>query len=118
MKNILIISLITSSVVLSQNTSTKQINRSLKYPETKKVDTVDNYFGTEVKDPYRWLEDDRSPDTEAWVKEENKVTFGYLDKIPYREEIKKRLEDIWNYEKIGAPSKEGDYTYFSKNNGL
>ena len=88
------------------------------YPETKKVDTVDNYFGTEVKDPYRWLEDDRSPDTEAWVKEENKVTFGYLDKIPYREEIKKRLEDIWNYEKIGSPNKEGDYTYFSKNDGL
>ena len=88
------------------------------YPETKKVDTVDNYFGTEVKDPYRWLEDDRSPDTEAWVKEENKATFGYLDKIPYREEIKKRLEDIWNYEKIGSPNKEGDYTYFSKNDGL
>ncbi len=118
MKNILIISLITSSVVFSQNTSTKQINRSLTYPETKKVDTVDNYFGTEVKDPYRWLEDDRSPDTEAWVKEENKATFGYLDKIPYREEIKKRLEDIWNYEKIGSPNKEGDYTYFSKNDGL
>tara|TARA_R110002020_G_scaffold259768_2_gene473685 strand:+ start:17093 stop:19174 length:2082 start_codon:yes stop_codon:yes gene_type:complete len=90
----------------------------LTYPETKKVDTVDNYFGTEVKDPYRWLEDDRSPDTEAWVKEENKATFGYLDKIPYREEIKKRLEDIWNYEKIGSPNKEGDYTYFSKNDGL
>ena len=118
MKNILIISLITSSVVFSQNTSTKQINRSLTYPETKKVDTVDNYFGTEVKDPYRWLEDDRSPDTEAWVKEENKATFGYLDKIPYREEIKKRLENIWNYEKIGSPNKEGDYTYFSKNDGL
>ncbi|WP_234405883.1 prolyl oligopeptidase family serine peptidase [Leeuwenhoekiella sp. MAR_2009_132] len=88
------------------------------YPETKKVDTIDTYFGTQVPDPYRWLEDDRSAETEAWVKAENKTTFGYLDKIPFKEEIKKKLEKIWNYEKIGAPFKEGDYTYFYKNDGL
>lgn len=91
---------------------------TVDYPTTKKVDTVDTYFGTEVQDPYRWLEDDRSPETEAWVKEENQVTYGYLDKIPYREEIKQKLEKIWNYEKIGAPFIEGDYTYFYKNDGL
>ncbi|MCB0470034.1 MAG: S9 family peptidase, partial [Flavobacteriaceae bacterium] len=88
------------------------------YPKTKKVDTIDTYFGEKVADPYRWLEDDRSPETEAWVKEENKVTFDYLDKIPYREKLKNRLAEIWNYEKIGAPFKEGNYTYFYKNDGL
>ena len=90
----------------------------LKYPTTKKVDTVTNYFGTEVKDPYRWLEDDMSDETAAWVGEQNKVTFDYLANIPYREELKNRLEKLWNYEKIGPPFKEGDYTYFYKNNGL
>ena len=88
------------------------------YPETKKVDTVDNYFGTEVKDPYRWLEDDRSIETEAWVKTQNEATFGYLENIPYREELKERLSKLWNYEKVGSPFKEGDYTYFYKNDGL
>ena len=90
----------------------------LIYPETKKGDTVDVYFDTEVKDPYRWLEDDRSDETGAWVKAQNEVTFGYLKKIPYREELKNRLEKLWNYEKFTAPHKEGDYTYFSKNDGL
>ncbi|MFS4455399.1 prolyl oligopeptidase family serine peptidase [Maribacter sp. 2304DJ31-5] len=91
---------------------------AVNYPTTAKVDTVDTYFGTEVKDPYRWLEDDRSPETEAWVKEQNKTTFGYLDNIPFREDLKSRLEKLWNYEKLGAPFKEGDYTYFNKNDGL
>ncbi|MDO6491227.1 MULTISPECIES: prolyl oligopeptidase family serine peptidase [unclassified Cellulophaga] len=88
------------------------------YPSTNKVDTVTNYFGTNVADPYRWLEDDRSTETESWVKEQNKTTFGYLDQIPFRKDIKQRLEKLWNYEKLGSPSKEGDYIYFSKNNGL
>ena len=96
----------------------KETTLNLNYPETKKVDTITDYFGTKVKDPYRWLEDDRSAETEEWVKAENKVTFGYLDKIPFKEDLKKRLSEIWNYEKIGAPYKEGDYTYFSKNDGL
>jgi len=91
---------------------------TLTYPETKKTATVDTYFGTEVSDPYRWLEDDKSEETAAWVKEENKVTFDYLSKIPFRNKIKERMEKLWNYEKISAPFKEGDYTYFYKNNGL
>jgi prolyl oligopeptidase len=91
---------------------------SVTYPQTKKVDTVDTYFGEEVKDPYRWLEDDRSAETAEWVKAENEVTFDYLNKIPFREELKERLSDLWNYEKVGPPFKEGDYTYFYKNDGL
>ena len=91
---------------------------SVSYPQTKKVDTVDTYFGVEVKDPYRWLEDDRSEETAEWVKAENEVTFGYLEKIPFREELKQRLSDLWNYEKVGPPFKEGDFTYFYKNDGL
>ncbi|WP_420358890.1 prolyl oligopeptidase family serine peptidase [Flavobacterium kingsejongi] len=91
---------------------------NLKYPETKKGATTDNYFGTTVKDPYRWLEDDRSAETAAWVKAENKVTFDYLEKIPFRNQIKERMEKLWNYEKISAPFKEGNYTYYYKNNGL
>jgi len=91
---------------------------TVTYPQIKTVDTVDTYFGVEVKDPYRWLEDDRSAETAEWVKAENEVTFDYLNKIPFREELKKRLSDIWNYEKVGAPFKEGNYTYFYKNDGL
>lgn len=90
----------------------------VNYSETKKVDTVDTYFGVDVKDPYRWLEDDRSEETEAWVKEQNEVTFGFLDQIPFREELNERLSSLWNYEKVGSPFKEGDYTYFYKNDGL
>lgn len=88
------------------------------YPHTRKDDTVDTYFGTEVADPYRWLEDDEAGDTKAWVIEQNKVTQNYLSQIPYRESIRQRLENLWNYEKYGAPFKEGKYTYFYKNDGL
>lgn len=91
---------------------------NLKYPNTKKVDSVDTYFGIKIQDPFRWLEDDRSPETENWVKEQNKTTFNYLDKIPFRKELKKRLEQLWNFEKLGSPFKEGDYVYFFKNDGL
>lgn len=90
----------------------------MNYPITKTVDTVDNYFGIDIKDPYRWLENDRSPETAAWVKAQNKETHAYLDNIPFREELKERLSSLWNYEKVDAPFKEGDYTYFYKNNGL
>lgn len=95
-----------------------QITIIVHYPPTKKVDSIDNYFGTQIKDPYRWLEDDRSAETTAWVKEQNIVTSGYLKKIPFRDDLKNRLEKLWNYEKLGAPFKEGDYTYFYKNDGL
>ncbi|MGB5242256.1 MAG: prolyl oligopeptidase family serine peptidase [Lutimonas sp.] len=90
----------------------------IKYPETRKDNTIDTYFGEKVADPYRWLEDDLSAETEAWVKSQNKVTFDYLSQIPYREDIKKRLTELWNYEKFTAPFKEGDYYYFYKNDGL
>lgn len=90
----------------------------LKYPQTKKGNVVDTYFGTQVNDPYRWMEDDRSDETASWVKAQNEVTYGYLNQIPFRTALKTRLEKLWNYEKIGAPSKEGNFTYFSKNNGL
>jgi prolyl oligopeptidase len=95
-----------------------QKGNSIHYPQTKKGETVDVYFGTNVADPYRWLEDDRSKETAAWVKEQNVVTYDYLSKIPYREAIKSRMEKLWNYEKIGSPNKEGNYTYYYKNNGL
>jgi len=90
----------------------------LKYPETKKADSVTDYFGTILQDPYRWLEDDRSEATENWVKAQNKVTFDYLKQIPYRDALNKRLTQLWNYEKLGAPFTEGGYVYFFKNDGL
>lgn len=93
-------------------------DNKLVYPKTKMGNIVDTIFGTPVPDPYRWLEDDMSEETAAWVKEQNLLTFGYLEKIPYREDIKQRLSAMWNFEKYTAPSKEGDYTYFSKNDGL
>lgn len=115
----LLIGIIVAGTIFSCKEDPKQEQTDLlKYPETKKVDTVTNYFGTEVKDPYRWLEDDRSEETEEWVKSENKVTFDYLANIPYRKELNKRLTELWNYEKIGAPFTEGDWDYFYKNNGL
>jgi prolyl oligopeptidase len=95
-----------------------QIGNSIQYPETKKGETVDVYFDAKVADPYRWLEDDKSSETAAWVKAQNEVTYDYLAKIPFREALKTRMEKLWNYEKIGAPTKEGNYTYYSKNNGL
>ena len=91
---------------------------STKYPETAKADSTDNYFGTEVKDPYRWLEDDRSEETGAWVESQNKVTFAYLNNIPYRKKILERLEELYNYERLSAPFREGEYYYFYKNDGL
>ncbi|WP_353540101.1 prolyl oligopeptidase family serine peptidase [Colwellia sp. KU-HH00111] len=90
----------------------------LSYPDTRKGDVTTAYFGTNVADPYRWLEDDRSDETASWVKAENKVTFNYLQQIPYRQQLKERLAKLWNYEKVGAPFKEGKYTYFYKNDGL
>ena len=90
----------------------------IKYPETKKVDQVDDYFGTKVSDPYRWLEDDKSPETAAWVAAENKITQDYLSKIPFREQVRKRLEEMWNYPKYSSPFKEGEYYYYYKNDGL
>lgn len=88
------------------------------YPEVKKMDVVDNYFGTEVADPYRWLENDTSAETAAWVKAQNEVTFDYLAQIPYREAIEERLTELWNYEKVSSPFKRGDYYFMYKNDGI
>ena len=95
-----------------------QNSTPLKYPETKKINHTDEYFGTKVLDPYRWLEDDRAEDTKDWVQREVKFTKDYLAAIPFREDLKKQLFDKWNYEKIGAPFEEGDFVYFYKNDGL
>ena len=114
MKNQLLTTLVMAILI----SCTGLVKKTIEYPLTKKGDVIDSYFGTKVPDPYRWLEDDKSTETSAWVKEQNKVTFGYLEAIPYREDIKSRLEKMWNYEKYTAPQKEGAYTYFSRNNGL
>ncbi|MDR0229677.1 MAG: prolyl oligopeptidase family serine peptidase [Flavobacteriaceae bacterium] len=110
--------LLIAAVVISCKDGANDKAIELKYPDTKKGDVVDTYFGVDVADPYRWLEDDRSEETAAWVKAENAVTFDYLAHIPFRDELKKQMEEAWNYEKIGAPFKEGKYTYFFKNDGL
>ena len=92
--------------------------QEIQYPATLKIDHVDEYFGTKVSDPYRWLEDDTSAATAAWVKSQNEVTFGYLAKIPFRQKIMDRLTAIWNYPRYSAPFREGTYYYYYKNDGL
>lgn len=93
-------------------------NAQLKYPVTKKVSQVDEYHGTKIEDPYRWLEDDNSDDTKAWVKAENEVTNNYFSQIAFKDGFKKRIEQVSNYAKYTAPQKKGDWFYFYKNNGL
>lgn len=95
-----------------------QAEKKLAYPKAKKVDHVDTYFGNKVSDPYRWLEDDNSAETKAWVEDENKITFGYLEQIPFRAQMKNRLEQIYNYPRYGAPFRTRDTYFFSKNDGL
>ena len=90
----------------------------ITYPAVKKVDQVDDYFGTKVADPYRWLEDDKSPETAKWVEAENAVTFGYLQKIPFREALRKRLTEIYNYPRYSSPMRAGQYYFYNKNDGL
>jgi prolyl oligopeptidase len=90
----------------------------LAYPETRKVEHVDDYFGTKVPDPYRWLEDENAAETASWVEAENKVTFAYLEKIPYRQKIKDRLTELFNYPRYSAPFRRGENYFFSKNDGL
>ena len=103
-----------SLIFLSCNESHKKNS----YPETKKIPVTDIYFDESVTDDYRWLEDDNSDDTKKWVINQNNTTFKYLDEIPFRNDLKVRLEQLWDYEKISAPFKEGQYTYFYKNDGL
>ncbi len=93
-------------------------DRPLEYPETRMDEITDNYFGTEVSDPYRWLEDDNSAETKAWVAAQNEVTFGYLEQIPFRDDINERLTGLWNYERYGTPWTKGDYYFYFKNDGM
>ncbi len=116
MKNLLFLSAILYFCVACHSTSKKEI--SVQYPETKKTDQTDNYFSTEVADPYRWLEDDRAEDTEAWVAAENDITFGYLNHIPFRDALRDRFKTLWNYPRYSAPFKEGENYFFYKNDGL
>ena len=90
----------------------------VKYPAARKISQVDNYFGTKVPDPFRWLEDDNSPETKAWVNAENTITQNYLSSIPFRSRVKQKLQDMWNYPKYSSPFKEGGYYYYYKNDGL
>lgn len=90
----------------------------IQYPQTRKVEQTDDYHGTKISDPYRWLEDDNSAETKAWVEAQNKVTFDYLNQIPERAKIKSRLTELWNYERYSAPSEQGGKYFYSKNNGL
>ena len=101
----------------ASDTKTDAKNK-ITYPETKKGEVVDDYFGTKVPDPYRWLENETSPETKAWVEDQNRVTFAYLDKIPYREKLKARLTELYNYPRISAPFRRGDTYFFTKNDGL
>ena len=99
-------------------TDTKNKTISVNYPTTKKTDQVDTYHDTEIKDEYRWLENDNAEDTKAWVGEENKVTSEYLAQIPFREKLRERYEALFNYPKLSSPFKAGEYYFFYKNDGL
>lgn len=112
-KSFLIMAVTSAMATFGQNK-----NEKITYPTTNKGTTVDAYFDAKVPDPYRWLEDDKSAETGAWVKAQNEVTYGYLNQIPFRDALKARMEKLWNYEKIGAPFKEGNFTFYYKNNGL
>jgi len=98
--------------------SAKDSTEKSKYPEARKRDQVDDYHGTKVADPYRWLEDPDSPESRQWIEAENKLTFQFLDAIPQRPAIKARLKELWDYERYGVPFKEQGRYFFTKNSGL
>lgn len=121
--------IITSSLLANVTTGFAQTKKApaktaaskpykLKYPTTKKGAESDEYYGEKVADPYRWLENDKSPETAKWVTQQNEVTFGYLNRIPFREAVKNRLTELWNFEKKSAPFKKGNYYFFYKNDGI
>ncbi len=105
-------------IILCFNFSFYLRAQNLQYPETKKINHIDEYHGVKIADPYRWLEDLNSEETKAWIEAQNKLTNDYLSNIPYREKIKQRLTDLWNYERYSTPFKVGDYYVYSKNDGL
>ncbi|MFC2083944.1 S9 family peptidase, partial [Bacteroidota bacterium] len=114
MKKVNVIFLFIGIIVLLACTE----KQTIKYPDSKKVDITDNYFGTEVADPYRWLEDDKSEETAKWVEEQNKVTQDYLSNIGFRSRMNERLTELWDYERYSDPSKKGNYYFYYKNDGL
>lgn len=116
-KQALLLSCLSAPLIFACSSKEQKMSQ-ITYPETAKTETTDTYFGETVADPYRWLENDTSEATAQWVEAQNDVTFGYLNQIPYRDEIKKRIEAMYNYERLGAPFREGDYLYFYKNDGL
>ena len=113
-----VIPVLISIVIIMTINSCCPNKKKINYPETAKVDQVDEYFGVQVADPYRWLEDDNSEETAAWVKAQNVVTQEYLQEIPFRQAIIDRLTEIWNYPRSRTPLKKGDKYYFRKNDGL
>lgn len=118
MKLAFLISLAGLTFAVACKKTPETMSTRLAYPETTKSDHADQYFGMDVADPYNWLENDTSKATMDWVEAQNKVTFGFLDKIAWRADLKKRLESLINYERISAPQREGQYEYFYKNTGL
>jgi len=122
-KKLLVIPILGSLLIgCSQDNQEKvekeEMKTSLTYPETEQRSDADTIFDKVIADPYRWLEDDMSDETASWVKAQNKVTFDYLSEIPYRKQLKDRLSELWNYEKVSAPTKKGDFVYYYKNDGL
>lgn len=118
MKSFYLLAIAAFAVACNPSEKMESTDTKISYPETKKVDINDTYFGTTVADEYRWLENDTAADTEAWVNEQNAVTSEYLDRIPYREQVKERLTELINYPRLSSPRKVGEYYFFSKNDGL
>lgn len=114
MRTLILITIITITLYIVN----LEAQEKILYPQTKKTEQTDTYFGTKVDDPYRWLEETGSAETREWIESQNRVTFGYLEKIPYREKIKERLTEIWDYPKYSSPFKAGEYYFFYKNDGL
>jgi prolyl oligopeptidase len=113
---LLLSAVVSARNIFAQNKTT--MNKTFDYPTAKKVDQIDDYHGVKVEDPYRWLENPDSADSRAWIEEENKLTFGFLNEVPERAKIKERLTKLWNYEKYSQPFKEGDRYFYFKNDGL
>jgi prolyl oligopeptidase len=118
MKAILITSTFIATLAVMSCKNNTPVQKKINYPQTNKVDQADDYFGTKVADPYRWLENDTSAETAAWVIAENKITNEYLAKIPFRDQVHKRLEALWNFPKLTVPFKKGDWIFFQKNDGM
>ncbi len=114
----LLVSCVEEKKEAKESTPATTASSEIEYPVTRKGDVVDEYFGRKIPDPYRWLEDDRSDETGEWIRAQNAVTFEYLNQIPYRTKLRDRLKKLWDYEKVSAPFKEGNFTYFYRNDGL